>query len=65
MSFKKGRGEEVRNGRFFNDYAEDGLRGLIETHPDLEILRIWTTADLRPGRAHEQWTNALVCTALT
>jgi len=27
MSFKKGTGEAVRNGRFFNDYDEDSLRG--------------------------------------
>jgi 2-polyprenyl-3-methyl-5-hydroxy-6-metoxy-1,4-benzoquinol methylase len=60
MSFKKGSGEAVRNGRFFNDYDEDALRALIETHAELAIFRIWTTPDVRPGRAHEQWTNALV-----
>ena len=60
MSFKKGAGEAVRNGRFFNDYDEDTLRALIQTHPALELLRIWTTADSRPGRAHERWTNALI-----
>lgn len=33
---------------------------LIETHPDLQILRVWTTPDVRPGRAQEKWTNSLV-----
>jgi 2-polyprenyl-3-methyl-5-hydroxy-6-metoxy-1,4-benzoquinol methylase len=60
MSFKNGSGEAVRNGRLFNDYDEDALRALIETHPELEILRMWTTLDVRPGRSHEQWTNAIV-----
>ena len=60
MSFKKGAGEAVRNGRFFNDYDEEELRALIEVHPELELLRLWTTQDTRKGREQEQWTNAVV-----
>jgi hypothetical protein len=60
MSFKKGAGEAVRDGRFFNDDDEDELRALIDGHRELELLRLWTTHDVRKGRELAQWTNAVV-----
>ena len=60
MSFKKGAGEAVRNGRFFNDCGEDELLALVEGHRELELLRLWTTWDVRKRRGHEQWANAVV-----
>ena len=51
MSFKRGSGEAVRNGRFFNDYDEDSLRALMEQHLDLQVVRIWTTQDARKGQS--------------
>ena len=38
MSFKKGQGESIRKGRFFNDYEEQELRALIEKQQDIELL---------------------------
>jgi hypothetical protein len=60
VSFKKGTGEAVRSGRFFNDYDEDSLRALSEQRTELQLVRLWTTQDARKGREHEQWTNAVV-----
>jgi 2-polyprenyl-3-methyl-5-hydroxy-6-metoxy-1,4-benzoquinol methylase len=60
MSFKKGQGESIRKGRFFNDYEEQELRALIEKQQDIELLQLWTTRDVRRGREQEQWTNAIV-----
>ena len=55
----RGSGETVRNGRFFNDYDEAGLTELIGAHSALEVVRLWATRDLRPGREQEEWLNAL------
>jgi len=60
MSFKQGKGEAVRNGRFFNHYDEESLRALIQQHPELQVVKLWTTPDARKGREGEQWTNAVV-----
>ncbi|MEO8593064.1 MAG: class I SAM-dependent methyltransferase [Candidatus Solibacter sp.] len=60
MSFKKGKGESLRNGRFFNDYDEQELRALIEQQEALNLLRLWITGDVRKGREQEQWINAVV-----
>jgi hypothetical protein len=57
MSFKKGRGEAIRKGRFFSDYDEEELRALIEQQEQLQLRRLWTTGDVRKGRELEQWTN--------
>lgn len=60
MSFKSGTEERWTNGRFFNDYTEAMLTDFIGIRPVLEVLRVWTTADARPARSPELWTNALV-----
>ena len=58
-SFKYGRGEVERHGRRFTDMDEAGLEQLITTLP-LALAESWQTADLRPGREHETWLNALL-----
>jgi SAM-dependent methyltransferase len=60
MSFKSGSDQRWTGGRLFNDYTEESLSQFIEPRPALEILRVWTTADARPKRSNELWTNALV-----
>lgn len=59
-SFKYGDGETFRDGRLFNDYNERGFRRLLSSRPELRIIKLWQTADLRPGRADEAWFNALL-----
>jgi 2-polyprenyl-3-methyl-5-hydroxy-6-metoxy-1,4-benzoquinol methylase len=63
MSFKAGDGETVHGGRFFNDYTEALLRGVIDEHPLLRVIDMWRTQDVRPERRGDVWTNALVVRA--
>ncbi len=43
MSFKKGKGEAVRNSRFFNDYDETEFRTPVEQYQQLTLLQLWMT----------------------
>ncbi len=58
-SFRYGDDEVVRKGRLFTDYTEEGFEGLLGALPDLELVRTWQTADLRPHRAGTTWLNTL------
>lgn len=60
MSFKYGRHEEMRNGRFFNDMDESKLRTWLNRQSDLNLLDVWKTRDVRPDRQSEQWLNVIV-----
>ena len=56
-SFKYGRFEGYRNGRWFTDLDEDALSALLA--PRFRDLALWRTADVRPGRGDELWLNCL------
>lgn len=58
-SFKYGDFEGERNGRYFVDLDEVSSRELFE-EAGFEVLKIWTTNDVRKGREHELWLNILV-----
>lgn len=59
LSFKKGDGDRVQRGRQFTDFTASDLNEVLAYHRKLEVLRIWITDDVRPGRAN-RWVNALV-----
>jgi SAM-dependent methyltransferase len=59
-SFKYGEGEAVRDGRLFNDYDEGSLRDSLRNRPELEILKLWRTTDLRPHCSDVTWLNVLL-----
>jgi len=59
-SFKYGDGEGVRNGRYFSDYTEDSAKRMIGEIEGLQIEKMWTSSDRRPGREEEQWLNILL-----
>ncbi len=59
MSFKDGPGEVVRHGRLFNDYELDEFEALVAAHPRLELVKIWTSEDTRPGKVLG-WVNGLL-----
>lgn len=63
VSFKYGRFEGFRSDRFFTDMDEERLRDILKLKAteDLEILELWITGDVRPGRKEERWLNALFC----
>jgi SAM-dependent methyltransferase len=60
MSFKAGEQEEVRDGRFFHDFTEAGLRDLVEGYAQLALIRVWQTDDRRVEQTGRKWVNALV-----
>jgi hypothetical protein len=58
-SFKYGEKEEIRNGRFFNDFDEDKF---LEFYPkDLfDVSIIYLSGDDRPGKDNEFWLNVIL-----
>lgn len=60
MSFKWGDDETVdERGRYFSNYTDVSLRGLLSQITSLEIMNIWCYS--KPLRGSEQkWVNALV-----
>lgn len=59
VSFKYGDYEILRDQRLFNSYDEDGLLELLQSAPELEVISIWETKDVRPGREEESWINCV------
>jgi SAM-dependent methyltransferase len=57
-SFKFGETERLKDGRHFTDQTEASLQRLL-MEVGLDAREIWTSADVRPGRAHERWLSAL------
>lgn len=60
VSFKYGREEKVRNGRWFRDLNETLLAKFLQEIPQLKIKKDWITGDARPGRENEKWLNAII-----
>ncbi len=58
MSFKLGTGERRAGGRMFVDHTEASLRAALEALP-VEVVEVWTSGDVRPGRERERWLNAV------
>ncbi len=58
-SFKYGTFEGMRNNRYFTDFTETTLSKLWVGIDFLQIIDIWTTQDVRPGREEERWINLL------
>lgn len=57
-SFKEGDGERVKGGRFFHDMTEEQGKELFWT-AGLEVLEVFTSQDVREGRAGESWVNII------
>jgi SAM-dependent methyltransferase len=60
MSFKWGEAEEIRGGRRFTDFTEPSLRELLAAHPQLAVVEVWQTQDLRTQERVQVWVNAMV-----
>ena len=59
LSFKEGTGEREKDGRFFNDYTEEGLKILLESC-GFTVEQMFITGDVREGRSGEKWVNGIV-----
>ena len=60
VSFKHGDFRGMRNGRFFQDMTESSLRELLKDIPELGVVSMKITGDVRPGREKELWLNVLL-----
>lgn len=59
-SFKYGKFEGERNGRYFTDFTTDTFKDFIHDMHGLKIEEHWITGDVRPGRGEEKWLNLLL-----
>ncbi|WP_458399801.1 class I SAM-dependent methyltransferase [Mailhella sp.] len=60
VSFKYGEFRGMRKGRFFQDMTEASLKELLQKIPELEILSMKVTSDVRAGREKEKWLNVFL-----
>lgn len=60
LSFKRGTGERVKDGRRFTDMTEETLTALLDRSGVFGEPDIWESRDCRPDRASELWVNAVV-----
>ena len=59
-SFKYGEYEGIRNGRYFTDMNEQKLHKILQEIKVFEVLELWITSDVRPGREDEKWLNMIL-----
>ena len=59
-SFKYGDFEGEKKGRFFTYLTEGSFEELLRTIPELQIEKMWTSADVRTDRADENWLNIIL-----
>ena len=59
-SFKHGKFEGERNGRYFTDFTEKTFDGFLSGIRHVKIEEQWLTGDVRPGRESEQWLNLIL-----
>jgi len=60
MSFKRGIGERLKDGRCFTDMTAESLAALLDGCRAFGQPEIWESPDCRPGRASEVWVNSVV-----
>lgn len=59
-SYKYGNREEIKNGRFFNNYDEPLFKELLKKHPYFVLMEMKVTHDVRIGRENEKWLNVVL-----
>lgn len=60
MSFKYGDKVYQKDDRLFNCYDEDSFSDMLSAIPELTILELYRTADVREERINEFWLSALI-----
>ena len=59
FSVKKGERNGKYNGRYFYDYDRDALNNLLDAFPNIKVLDIWKTNDVRADKS-DRWFNVLL-----
>ncbi len=60
MSFKYGKFEGLRNGRYFTDFEEKSFEAYVSDIRGMNLKEAWITGDVRPGRGDEKWLNLIL-----
>ncbi|WP_019955993.1 class I SAM-dependent methyltransferase [Yoonia vestfoldensis] len=60
LSFKRGTGARVKDGRRFTDMTAEGLAALLDGCGAFNEPDLWESRDCRPDRTSEVWVNAVV-----
>ncbi|HJD38593.1 MAG TPA: class I SAM-dependent methyltransferase, partial [Candidatus Blautia stercoripullorum] len=47
------------NGRYFYDYNRESLNDLLDSFPEIQVIDIWKTSDVREDR-NNKWFNVLL-----
>ncbi len=59
-SFKYGKFEGFRNGRYFTDMSEEKFEKFLNDTDIFFVEEVWITNDLRKDREHEKWFNVIL-----
>ena len=59
FSVHRGARDGIYHGRYFHDYNRRELQSLMEEYPELEVVDIWTTQDVRSEKSDKLWLNVL------
>jgi SAM-dependent methyltransferase len=59
-SFKYGKFEGIRNGRYFTDFTEEIFSDFLKDIPGISMEELWITNDVRPDRGEEKWVNLIL-----
>ena len=59
FSVHRGDRDGIYHGRCFHDYNRRELQSLMEEYPELEVVDIWTTQDVRSEKSDKLWLNVL------
>jgi SAM-dependent methyltransferase len=59
-SFKYGKFEGIRNGRYFTDFTEETFSDFLKDIPGIRLEELWITNDVRPDRGEEKWLNLIL-----
>jgi hypothetical protein len=60
LSFKRGTGERMKDGRRFTDMTAESLAALLDGCGAFSQPTIWESRDCRTDRASEVWLNSVV-----
>ena len=56
----KRQAEGEPSGRYFTDMTERKMDKLLKDVNTFDIMEMWVTDDVRPGRAEEKWLNMIL-----
>ncbi len=59
FSVRRGDRKGRFNGRYFYDYNRESLNDLLDSFPEIQVLDIWKTSDVREDR-NNKWFNILL-----